>query len=108
MLLNRKGQSSLEIALLITAVVAGLVIMQLYFRKGYVGRLKDNADSIGRQFDPQSGYLSAWEDTSDGEITTTENKGAGGPTYTNMEGEEIITHNETETWGEETAFPDGI
>lgn len=49
---NKRGQSTLEYALLIAAVVAGLVMMQIYLKRGIGGRLKSGADNIGDQFDP--------------------------------------------------------
>lgn len=53
MLLNRqRGQSTLEYALLIAAVVAGLVVMQMYVKRGMAGRLKSATDELGEQYDP--------------------------------------------------------
>jgi uncharacterized protein (UPF0333 family) len=49
---NKQGQSTLEYALLIAAVVAGLIMMQIYLKRGIGGRLKGGADNIGEQFDP--------------------------------------------------------
>lgn len=49
---HRRGQSTLEYALLIAAVVAGLVMMQIYLKRGVGGRIKSGADDIGEQFDP--------------------------------------------------------
>lgn len=49
---NKHGQSTLEYAILIAAVVAGLVMMQIYLKRGIGGRLKGGADNIGEQFDP--------------------------------------------------------
>lgn len=49
---HKRGQSTLEYALLIAAVVAGLVMMQVYLKRGVGGRLKSGADDIGEQFDP--------------------------------------------------------
>lgn len=49
---TRKGQSTLEYALIIAVVVAGLLLMQHYVRRGYAGRLKGAADDLGDQYDP--------------------------------------------------------
>jgi len=49
---TRKGQSTLEYALIIAVVVAGLLLMQHYVRRGYAGRLKSASDDIGDQYDP--------------------------------------------------------
>ena len=49
---NRKGQSTLEYALIIAVVVAGLLLMQHYIRRGFAGRLKQASDDMGEQYDP--------------------------------------------------------
>lgn len=49
---NRKGQSTLEYALIIAVVVGGLLLMQHYVKRGYAGRLKGAADQMGEQYDP--------------------------------------------------------
>lgn len=49
---NRKGQSTLEYALIVAVVVAGLLLMQHYVKRGYAGRLKSASDEMGDQFDP--------------------------------------------------------
>lgn len=49
---NRKGQSTLEYALIIAVVIAGLLLMQHYIRRGYAGKLKSSADDMGQQYDP--------------------------------------------------------
>ena len=51
-MLNRKGQSTLEYALIIAVVVGGLLLMQYYVRRGYAGRLKSASDEMGEQYDP--------------------------------------------------------
>ncbi|MFA5357039.1 MAG: hypothetical protein WC301_06555 [Candidatus Omnitrophota bacterium] len=51
-MLNRKGQSTLEYALIIAVVVAGLLLMQHYVKRGYSGRLRSAADDMGEQYDP--------------------------------------------------------
>jgi hypothetical protein len=51
---NRKGQSTLEYAIIICVVVAGLFAMQSYVKRGYQGKLKSSADDMGEQFDPGS------------------------------------------------------
>lgn len=50
--LNKKAQSTLEYALLIGVVVAGLVAMQLYMKRGYQGKLRESSDQIGEQYSP--------------------------------------------------------
>jgi hypothetical protein len=49
---NRKGQGTLEYALIIAVVVAGLLLMQYYVKRGFAGRLKSASDEMCEQFDP--------------------------------------------------------
>ncbi len=51
---NRKAQSTLEYAIIIAVVVAGLLAMQHYVKRGYMGRLKQGANELGDQFDPNA------------------------------------------------------
>jgi len=53
-MLNRKGQSTLEYALIIAVIAAGLLLMQHYVKRGYSGRLKAASDDMGDQFDPSA------------------------------------------------------
>jgi uncharacterized protein (UPF0333 family) len=48
----KKGQSTLEYAIVIAVIVAALVVMQLYIRRGVQGRLRQSADDLGEQFAP--------------------------------------------------------
>lgn len=50
--IHKKGQSTLEYAMLIAAVVAGLLMMQIYVKRGIGGRVKSASDDLGEQFDP--------------------------------------------------------
>jgi hypothetical protein len=50
---SRHGQTVLETAVLIVILVAALVAMQVYMKRGIQGRLRENMDSIGGQYDPE-------------------------------------------------------
>ncbi|MBM3246502.1 MAG: hypothetical protein FJZ13_04160 [Candidatus Omnitrophica bacterium] len=50
--LNKGAQSTLEYAVIIAVVVAGLVAMQVYIKRGFQGRLRQASDDIGEQFSP--------------------------------------------------------
>jgi len=52
LLLGRNGQSTLEYAVIIAVIGAGLVLLSAYVRRGYQGRLRAQADKLGEQFDP--------------------------------------------------------
>ena len=70
LILGKKGQSTLEYAIIISMVIAGLSVMGLvWFRGAYQGRLKSASDDIGEQFDIDH-TLSSW--TTSRTSTTTE------------------------------------
>ena len=47
---RKKAQSTLEYVILIILVVAALLTMQIYVKRGIQGRLRSSADDIGEQF----------------------------------------------------------
>lgn len=82
-LLSRKGQTTLEYAILIAVVVAGLIGMQVYVKRGVQGRLRGASDDIGSQYSPEkvtSSFTTTTSSTSNevisaGETTTTVTQG---------------------------------
>lgn len=64
--LNKKAQTTLEYAVLIGIIAAALVTMQIYLKRGYQGKLRGSADSMGQQFSPEySTYTYTTDSTSD-------------------------------------------
>jgi len=51
-----RGQSAIELAMLIVVVAAVIVAIQLYFKRGLEGRWKDASDQIGSQFTTAETY----------------------------------------------------
>lgn len=49
---NKRAQTSLEYAVIIACIVAALLAMQVYVKRGIAGRLRSAADEIGQQYDP--------------------------------------------------------
>lgn len=49
-----RGQSTLEYVVIIAVVVAGLLAMQIYMKRGVQGKLRDAGDQIGEQFVPNN------------------------------------------------------
>ena len=49
---KKKGQSTLEYAVLIVIIIAALLAMNQYIKRGLQGRFKSAADDIGVQFSP--------------------------------------------------------
>ena len=48
--MKRKGQSTLEYAVIIAVVVGALLAMQHYMGRGVQGKLRESADSVGEQY----------------------------------------------------------
>lgn len=80
---NKKGQNTAEYAVLIGLVVAVLLTMQTYVKRGIQGKMKSVSDDFttemkatDKQFEP--GYLSSQstQESSDYEKSTTETGGA--------------------------------
>jgi uncharacterized protein (UPF0333 family) len=62
--MSRKGQGTLEYAIIIVVVIGALIAMQWYMKGGYQGRLRAASDDMGEQFGPT---------TTSGSIVTTHN-----------------------------------
>ncbi len=100
---KRRGQTTLEYGVVIAIVVAGLIAMQSYIKRGMQGRLKQASDEIGEQY-------SADTSTSTYSVSTTMNTsetvtgGAQPMTTSNTTQTQNRTANEnvgalsTETW----------
>lgn len=49
----RRGQSTAEYAILAAVVIAALLTMQIYMKRGMQGKLREATDQIGEQFAPK-------------------------------------------------------
>ncbi|MCK9431012.1 MAG: hypothetical protein M0R17_13635 [Candidatus Omnitrophica bacterium] len=49
-----KGQSTLEYVILLGFVVAALIAMGVYMKRGAQGRLRESTDQIGEQYDARN------------------------------------------------------
>ncbi|MFA5089044.1 MAG: hypothetical protein WC552_08460, partial [Candidatus Omnitrophota bacterium] len=49
---KRKGQSTVEYAILIVVIIGALLAIQVYLKRGLQGRIKQAADDIGDQYSP--------------------------------------------------------
>ena len=49
---TKRGQSTLEYAVLIVVIIAALIAMQVYLKRGVQGKLRESSDQIGEQFSP--------------------------------------------------------
>lgn len=100
--LKKNGQSTLEYAVLIVVIIAALVAMQVYLKRGIQGRVRESADQIGSQFSP--GITTSNMTTSTGG-TTTESLENNQMTTTfnnqfqNRSGTETVGNADQEYWG---------
>jgi hypothetical protein len=102
----KKVQSMLEYAVLVAAIGAGLVLMGVYLKRGYSGRIKQQADNLGIQYDPENVNLNYTYTVNSLSATTTyiDNVEFGGNTYLGLiSEEEIIYENTTETTNQNIA-----
>lgn len=53
LLKKKRGQSTLEYAILVVIVIMALIAIQAYLKRGIQGRMRDSADQIGEQFSPE-------------------------------------------------------
>ena len=51
-MIGRKGQSTVEYAVLIVVVIAALLAMGIYMKRGTMGKLRESTNQIGEQFAP--------------------------------------------------------
>ena len=80
-MLNRKGQSTLEYAIIVSVVIGGLLVMQHYIKRGYQGKLKSASDDMGEQFDPDA-YTGNFNITQSSKVKQTVNGGVTTTTHT--------------------------
>jgi Flp pilus assembly pilin Flp len=84
--LAKRGQSTLEYAVVIAVIVGALLASSVYIKRGIQGRFKQSSDDIGEQFSPGA---SRYEYTTKNSVTSTEtvvpgadHKARGGATTT--------------------------
>jgi len=98
---QRKAQSTLEYAILIGVIVAGLIAMQTYIKRGFQGKLKDSADSMGEQFSPTGYTYDYTTKTTSSSVEETKN-GVSKYTLTNQttdrNGSESVAGYDKEFW----------
>jgi Flp pilus assembly pilin Flp len=100
--LTSRGQSTLEYAVLIVVIIAALIAMQVYLKRGVQGRIRESSDQIGESFSPgytvsnrvRTTYANMTESTDPWSTTTTiENQ------YANTTGYENVMGAANEYWG---------
>jgi len=51
---TRKGQSTLEYVILTGFVVAALIAMGIYMKRGFQGKLRESTDQVGEQYEAKN------------------------------------------------------
>ncbi len=87
---NNRGQSTLEYAILIIIIIAALLSLQTYVKRGVQGRLKSATDDVGDQFSPGADYYKHTES-----ISNTFSNNEGGNTLTGKRPNGVMTTNVT-------------
>ena len=100
---QRRGQSTLEYAVLIVVIIGALLTLQVYIKRGVQGRFRSAADDIGDQY--SDGNTNVIKTTN--RSSTTEETYNAGQSSTNIIGSEItntmensvIVNTQQEYWG---------
>ncbi len=88
---GRKGQSTLEYAVLIIIIIAALIAIQTYIKRGVQGRLKSASDDIGDQFSPGNTNVIWAEKTKTNELQSFGIQGQG------VQSTKLLSNEETNT-----------
>ncbi len=103
MFIRKKGQSTVEYALIAMVIVTALIAIMVYMRRAMMGRLKESSNSVGRQFDPTQpgGYETAWQTEGVGITETNEMRDVGtGATMSDTVQSETTLDNKGDAWGQ--------
>ena len=99
---QKRGQSTLEYAVLIIVIVGALLTIQVYIKRGVQGRLKSAADDIGDQY--SDGNMNEIKTTRRG--SNTEEMFNAGTSVSNTEREStnttansVLLNTQQEYWG---------
>ena len=90
---SSRGQSTLEYVILLGFVVAALIAMGIYMKRGFQGKLRESTDQVGEQYDP---LKTASNFTTTTSMNQTEKVSAGGVSNT------TVTSNTQNRSGSET------
>jgi len=99
---RKNGLSKVEYAALIVVVVAALVAMQVYLKRGYQGNLRKTTDDMGLQFSPEETTSNF---TTESNATTQETTAKAGEKVVERQettarvGKEVTPSFAQETWG---------
>lgn len=89
---KRKGQSSMELVIIMIIVMAALLSIQVYLKRGVQGRLRSAADDVGDQYSAGNTNVRKVVTV----VSNTHEVQSGGSQTTNMNTPEVTTTNRTQ------------
>ena len=89
---NLRGQSTLEYVILVGFVVAALIAMGFYMKRGFEGRLRESTDQVGQQYSAGNTNSSYTTTTN---MTQSENVNAGVTSTDISQNQQVKTGSET-------------
>jgi len=101
---QKRGQSTLEYAVLIVVIIGALLTIQVYIKRGVQGRLKSSADDIGDQYSDgnTNSIKTTVRNSSTEEVFnagTSSSAITGGGELTNTTENSVIVNTQQEYWG---------
>ncbi len=100
---QKRGQSTLEYAVLIVVIIGALLTIQVYIKRGVQGRLKSAADDIGDQYsEGNTNELKTTKTFSNTEEAFTNGQSSYNlvaPETTNTTDNSVIVNTQQEYWG---------
>ena len=104
---QKRGQSTLEYAVLIVVIIGALLTIQMYIKRGVQGRLKSAADDIGDQYsDGNTNELKRTIRNSQTQETFQNGQSTSAliaPEYTNTTSNSVLINAQQEYWGSDSS-----
>ena len=79
---HRTGQSAVEYAVMIAVVIAALLALNIYIKRGFMGRYRSLGDQAGSQFSFANGTTNIIENIVSGRDENTNSDGLVSTTFT--------------------------
>jgi uncharacterized protein (UPF0333 family) len=100
---KRRAQSVLEYAILMVIVIAALISIQTYIKRGLQGRLTSAADDIGDQVSVGVGSnnykkVSSYSKTQENSVAGTTSSSTTAQGYTNTYRNNVLANADNEEW----------
>ncbi len=100
---QKRGQSTIEYAILIVIIIGALLTIQVYIKRGIQGRLKSSADDIGDQYSDgnmnEIKTTSRYSNTDESFTAGVSSSNLVNPELTNTSENAVILNTSQEYWG---------